>query len=138
MNNPNKSTTLFTAGLNVFGLLIIEFVKLIDRKTVNLEIPQNLDNSNLLWSGIFQGGLLLLGLVFFTGRVDSSHHHLIKMILIKNLVLTRLKVAKEDLNRTEENLRRSTAKSEGTDVTKIGTTSIIGRTSLGQVIWTNS
>ena len=52
-------TTLFTSGMNFFGLLIIELTKVID-----------LQNNGLLWTGVFQGGLLFFGLVFLIGRVE--------------------------------------------------------------------
>ena len=42
-------------------------MKIIDRQTV--DTPKNWEKSALLWPWIFQGGLLLLGLLFFLGRV---------------------------------------------------------------------
>lgn len=62
------ATTIFTAGMNVFGLLIIELIKLIDSKARS-KGPESTINDGLLWTGIFQGGLLLLGLIFLIGRV---------------------------------------------------------------------
>ena len=61
-------TTLFTAGMNVFGLLIIELVKVIDLKA-RLNNPDSTKNDGLLWTGVFQGVIFLLGLVFLIGRV---------------------------------------------------------------------
>ena len=61
-------TTLFTAGMNVFGLLIIELIKVIDLKA-RLDNPDSAKNDGLLWTGVFQGVLFLLGLVFLIGRV---------------------------------------------------------------------
>ena len=55
-------TTLFTAGMNVFGLLIIELIKVIDLKA-RLDNPDSSKNDGLLWTGFF------LGLVFLIGRV---------------------------------------------------------------------
>ena len=71
MTIPYKSTTLFTAGLNVFGLLIIEFVKLIENNVPprNSDSIEALENMRLLWTGVFQCGLLIIGLVFLIGRV---------------------------------------------------------------------
>ena len=72
LSNPNKSTTLFTAGLNVFGLLIIEFVKIIETNAPPKSFTsfENIENIGLLWTGVFQGGLLIIGLVFLIGRVE--------------------------------------------------------------------
>ena len=61
-------TTLFTAGMNVFGLLIIELIKVIDLKA-RLDNPDSIKNDGLLWTGVFQGVLFFLGLVFLIGRV---------------------------------------------------------------------
>ena len=62
------ATTFFTAGMNVFGLLIIELIKVIDLKA-RLDNPDSSKNDGLLWTGVFQGVLFLLGLVFLIGRV---------------------------------------------------------------------
>ena len=71
------ATTLFSAGMNVFGLLVIESIKLIDSKASSRGSDGTINNG-LLWTGIFQGGLLLLGLIFLIGRVHrfstSSDH----------------------------------------------------------------
>ena len=61
-------TTLFTAGMNIFGLLVIEIVKVIESK-VGSESPDK--NVGLVWTAAFQGGLFFLGLIFFLGRVND-------------------------------------------------------------------
>ena len=60
------ATILFTAGMNIFGLVIIESIKIIDS-----EIGSEGSDFGLIWTGVFQGGLLFLGLIFFAGRVES-------------------------------------------------------------------
>ena len=56
----------------MFGLLIIEFVKIIETNAAprNFTSFQNIENIGLLWTGVFQGGLLIIGLVFLIGRVE--------------------------------------------------------------------
>lgn len=56
----------------MFGLLIIEFVKIIETNVALRSFVsfQNIENIGLLWTGVFQGGLLFIGLVFLIGRVE--------------------------------------------------------------------
>ena len=57
------ATALFSAGMNVFGLLVIELIKLVDSKARS-RAPEITINNGLLWTGIFQGGLFFLALFF--------------------------------------------------------------------------
>ena len=91
-------TTLFTSGMNFFGLLIIELTKVID-----------LQNNGLLWTGVFQGGLLFFGLVFLIGRVErlkpTSNYSLLNTLFCRSDFIDHklVKVTKEDLKRAKAN-----------------------------------
>ena len=56
----------------MFGLLIIELVKIIETNAPPKSFTsfQNIENIGLLWTGVFQGGLLIIGLGFLIGRVE--------------------------------------------------------------------
>ena len=56
----------------MFGLLIIELVKIIETNPPPKSFTsfQNIENIGLLWTGVFQGGLLIIGLGFLIGRVE--------------------------------------------------------------------
>ena len=63
------STSLFTAAMNIFGLIIIELVKIVDAKAE--QGKKNPAQSGLIWTSVLQGGLLLLGLILLIGSVQD-------------------------------------------------------------------
>ena len=58
------STTMFTVGMNVFGLTVIEIVKVVEAKGNESE-----QKNGLLWTAVFQGAFFLIGLLLLIGRV---------------------------------------------------------------------
>ena len=75
------ATTLFTAGMNIFGLLVIEIVKIIESKVGSEGLDKNI---GLVWTGAFQGGLLFIGLISFLGRVDEFNVDLRKWTAVND------------------------------------------------------
>ena len=55
--------------MNIFGLIIIELVKIVDAKAGQGRM--NPAQSGLIWTSVLQGGLLLLGLILLIGLVQD-------------------------------------------------------------------
>ena len=55
--------------MNIFGLIIIELVKIVDAKAG--QGSKNSAQSGLIWTSVLQGGLLLLGLILLVGSVQD-------------------------------------------------------------------
>lgn len=80
-----QSTSLFTAAMNIFGLVIIELVKIVDAKAgLGKKDPLR---SGLIWTSVLQGGLLLLGLILLVGQVQDfvQYLRLLNLEIILNL-----------------------------------------------------
>ena len=100
------STTMFTVGMNVFGLTVIEIVKVVEAKGNESEAK-----NGLLWTAVFQGAFFLIGLLLLIGRVfEFFTTELVMMFGYFNLEVPvgnkfkLIKVTKEDLKRSKTNL----------------------------------
>ena len=100
------STTMFTVGMNVFGLTVIEIVKVVEAKGNESE-----QQNGLLWTAVFQGAFFLIGLLLLIGRVlefftielEIRFGYFNLDVPVRN-ILELVKVTKEDLKRSKTNL----------------------------------
>ena len=87
--------------MNVFGLTVIEIVKVVEAKGNESE-----EKNGLLWTAVFQGAFFLIGLLLLIGRVSLSFNNRVYFNLEgpvrKKFKL--IKATKEDLKRSKTNL----------------------------------